>query len=116
MSLVASSWIPRAQVLEFTLRLCSLLINRLLRMCHMMGRCSFAHNYFGTNCKCHEADLNNFSFDKLTHYKEVTFEDRCALALVPLHEALGQPEPADWTITRHDGVRYSTPPQNILRT
>ena len=85
-------------------------------ICHVTGRRSFAHKYPGTNCKCHEADLFNFTFDKLQHYNERGFEECCALALVPLHEALGLPEPADWTITRHDGVRYSTPTQNILRT
>ena len=76
-------------------------------ICHVTGRRSFAHKYPGTNCKCHEADLFNFTFDKMQHYNERGFEECCALALVPLHEALGLPEPADWTITRHDGVCYT---------
>ena len=34
--------------------------------------------------------------------EQMTFERRCALALVPLWRALGQPEPENWTIERDD--------------
>eukprot|EP00967_Tisochrysis_lutea_P032697 scaffold38670_cov41-Tisochrysis_lutea.AAC.1 len=49
------------------------------------------------------------AFNPLTHYGSMTFERRCALALVPLHEALGQNEPEEWTITREDGVSAAGP-------
>ena len=75
-------------------------------LCHVMGRRSFGHDFFSPFCRCSEkaGDLFNYTYDALTHYAGISFEDRCNLALVPLWEALGEPEPANWTITRKDKV------------
>ena len=76
-------------------------------LCHVLGRRSFAHDYFSPNCKCSEnaGQLYDFSMDPLTHYDTLSFEERCELALVPLHEALGLQEPADWKVTKQGEVR-----------
>ena len=76
-------------------------------LCHVLGRRSFAHDYFSPNCKCSESSgqLYDFSMDPLTHYDTLTFEERYDLALVPLHEALGLQEPADWKVTKQGEVR-----------
>ena len=78
-------------------------------LCHALGRRSFAHDYFSPFCTCSEknGDLYNYAYDPLTHFDGLSFEERCNLALVPLWEALGEPEPAQWTITRKDKVRLS---------
>ena len=81
-------------------------------LCKSLGRRSFAHDFFSPNCRCCRSknELYDISKELLSHYDEdsISFEERCALALVPLHEALDLPEhliPDDWTITRHDKVR-----------
>ena len=76
-------------------------------LCHMLGRRSFAHDFFSPFCPCSErnGDLNNFTHDPLTHYDALTFQERCALALVAEWEALGEPEPTAWTIKRKDKVK-----------
>ena len=76
-------------------------------LCHVLGRRSFAHDFFSPFCPCSErnGDLNNFTHDPLTHYDALTYEERCALALVAEWEALGEPEPTAWTIKRKDKVK-----------
>ena len=80
-------------------------------LCHVLGRRSFAHDYFSPHCRCSEkkGQLNDFSRNPLTHYDDISFKERCALALVPLHEALGLPEPADWTVTNQGTVPPAAP-------
>ena len=68
--------------------------------CHVLGRRSFAYDYFSPQCDCKRADLYNLTFDPLEHYRGISFEERCARALVPEWEALGKDEPADWSIER----------------
>ena len=76
-------------------------------LCRALGRRSFAHDFFSPFCQCRESEggLHNYSRDPMTHYNALSFEERCSLALVPLWEALGEPEPADWTIKRKDKVK-----------
>eukprot|EP00966_Prymnesium_polylepis_P213267 4939280-Prymnesium_polylepis.1 len=68
----------------------------------MLGRRSFGHNLFSPFCPCSEraGDLYNYSYDPMNYYSGLDYEERCSLALVPLHEALGDPEPPDWAIKR----------------
>ena len=77
-------------------------------LCHVLGRRSFGHDFFSPHCGCSEKKkhLYNFTFNKATHYDGVTFEERCNLALVPLWEALGLPEPTDWTVTCNAQARH----------
>ena len=76
-------------------------------LCHVLGRRSFAHDYFSPSCKCSEkkGEFYDFSKNPITHYDEISFEERCSLALVPLWEALGEPEPPDWTVTNQGKVQ-----------
>eukprot|EP00966_Prymnesium_polylepis_P151994 3511013-Prymnesium_polylepis.1 len=90
-------------------------------LCHALGRRSFAHDFFSPFCPRRESagDLHNDTRDPMTHYNALYFEERCALALVPLWETLGEPEPTDWTITRRDKVRarratYTVPPARSI--
>ena len=80
-------------------------------LCHVLGRRSFAHDFFSPFCDCSEknGDLFNYTYDPLTHFAGLSFEERCNLALVPLWEALGEPEPPDWTITRNGMVSAPLP-------
>ena len=75
-------------------------------LCHVLGRRSFGHDFFSPHCKCSEKahQLYAFNFDPTTHFDGLTFEERCNLALVPLWEALDQPEPETWFIKRKDKV------------
>lgn len=75
-------------------------------LCKILGRRTFSHDCFSPCCACSESAGNfyDMSHDPLTHYGTMTFEKRCSLALVPLHEALGQPEPEDWKIFRENKV------------
>ena len=77
-------------------------------LCKILGRRTFSHDAFSPCCDCQESEgkFYDLSLDPMTHYGSMTFERRCALALVPLHEALNQPEPTSWTITRDDGVSW----------
>ena len=64
---------------------------------HVCGLTSHNADAFGgPMCGCCDADLYTFSFNKKTHYGRVTFAQLCARAHVPLHEALGEAEPAEW--------------------
>ena len=53
----------------------------------------------GPHCKCHGAKLFDFTMCKRTHHADCSFEEMCARAHVPLHEALGEPVPATWKFT-----------------
>jgi hypothetical protein len=53
----------------------------------------------GPHCKCHGAKLFDFTMCKRTHHADCSFEEMCARAHVPLHEALGEPAPATWKFT-----------------
>lgn len=66
---------------------------------HVCGLLSHNADAFGSPfCNCTDQDLYNFSKSKRTHYGSVSFELLCARAHVPLWEALGQPEPSNWTL------------------
>lgn len=67
-------------------------------LCHVLGRRDHTFEFFSPYCGCSRTDLYNYSFGD-NHYEEFTFEKRCDLGLVPIHEALGEPEPATWTVT-----------------
>ena len=43
--------------------------------------------------------LYDFTMCKRTHHADCSFEEMCARAHVPLHEALGEPVPATWKFT-----------------
>ena len=61
------------------------------------GLLSHNANCFGPpSCSCCDKDLYNFTFNKKTHYGQVTFATLCHRAHVPVWQALGQPEPARW--------------------
>eukprot|EP00967_Tisochrysis_lutea_P074358 scaffold99874_cov41-Tisochrysis_lutea.AAC.2 len=81
----------------------------------VLGRRTFSHDAFSPCCGCQESkgQFYDLSMDPLTHYGSMTFEKRCALALIAPHEALNQAEPKDWTILRDDGVKLARrpPPQ-----
>lgn len=68
-----------------------------------LGRRNMNHHYFSHSCGCGDENLYTLDFDSMTHYNCVTFEERCQRALVPLWEALGQPEPSTWTVTDMQG-------------
>ena len=67
-------------------------------ICHVLGRRDHTFEYFSPYCKCTRTDIYNYSFNG-KHYDEFSFEFRCGLGLVPLWEALCEPEPAQWTVT-----------------
>ena len=61
------------------------------------GLLSHNANCFGPpSCSCCDEDLYNFTFNKKTHYGQVTYATLCHRAHVPVWQALGQPEPARW--------------------
>jgi hypothetical protein len=64
------------------------------------GLLSHNANCFGPpSCSCSDDNLNNFTFDKKTHYGKVTFETLCHRAHVPVWQALGKAEPSTWSFT-----------------
>ena len=84
-------------------------------LCHVLGRRDHTFEYFSPYCPCTRTNLYNYSFDD-KHYDEFTFEHRCSLGLVPLWEALCEPEPDAWTVT--DPVTKKVrqePPRTPLR-
>ena len=54
-------------------------------------------------CTCCDEDetstLYDYTMDKRTHYGNTTFEELCHRAHVAPWEALGKPEPAEWSFT-----------------
>ena len=71
---------------------------------HCLGRRDQTHECFSPFCKGRdrqggESQLFDFSHDPASYYGELSFEEHCTLALVPLWEALEEPEPEDWTVT-----------------
>ena len=72
-------------------------------LCHSLGRRDHTHECFSPFCKCRDkaggdSQLYDLSHDQGSHYGEFTFEMHCALALVPLWEALEEEEPRDWSV------------------
>ena len=64
---------------------------------HVCGLTSHNADAFGAPfCKCCDRDIYKFSFDKKSHYGNVTFEQLCSRAHIPTWQALGQSEPAEW--------------------
>lgn len=80
-------------------------------LCHVLGRRDHTFEYFSPYCKCTRTDLYNYSFNE-KHYDEFSFEFRCGLGLVPLWEALCEPEPADWTVTDPATGKVRVKPSN----
>ena len=79
---------------------------------HVNGLRSHNHKSFGAPyCGCQEGQLFDFSKCKRTHYGQITYEMLCHRAHVPLHEALGEEEPAEWSMTcdKCNKVRLSSP-------
>ena len=72
-----------------------------------LGRKNMNFDYFSHSCTCADKDLYTLDFDALTHYDGISFEKRCAWALVPLHEALDLKEPAEWSVTDARGKTFS---------
>ena len=48
----------------------------------------------------------------MTHYDGITFEERCSLALVTLHETMGYEDESEWTIT--SAGKVSPPARQLL--
>jgi len=63
----------------------------------LLGRRSFAHDCFSACCGCSEkeGELNDYTKYYKSHYGELSYEDRCALAFVALWVALEEEEPTD---------------------
>jgi len=66
--------------------------------CHLMGRKNQNYDFFGVFCDCPDHSIYKLDYDPLTHYGTVTFACRGARAHVPEWEALGMPEPPEWTV------------------
>lgn len=67
---------------------------------HATGCSGNSADAFGApHCKCHGDKLYDFTMDKKTHHGGLDFETLCAMAHVPLHEALGLPTPRTWKFT-----------------
>lgn len=83
-------------------------------MCHVLGRQNMNADAFSFMCDCRDSkdQLYKLDFDKLLHYEGISFETRCGRALVPLWEALEQPEPETWEV--YNDIRKKVPPPNSL--
>ena len=69
-------------------------------MRHVNGLRSHNHNHFGAPfCSCTDVQLFDLSKCKRTHYGQISYEMLCNRAHVPLWLALGEPEPAEWSMT-----------------
>ena len=70
---------------------------------HVCGKNSHNADCFGAPaCRCRDADLFNFTFDKKTHYctkRGEAYERCCHLSHTPVWEALGEDEPETWSMT-----------------
>ena len=70
---------------------------------HITGKLSHNADCFGApSCSCTDAQLLDFTKPKKTHYSRgrgVSYERCCAMAHVPVWEALGDDEPDSWSMT-----------------
>ena len=68
--------------------------------CHLMGTRNMNHDAFGTQCDCRDCqdDMYDLTKSPLTHYDHLTFAVRVGRAHVAMHEALEEPEPAEWCV------------------
>ena len=69
-------------------------------LCHGLSRGPFSCDAaFSPHCLCPGHDIFKLDHEYASHYGAITFEQRVAWAHVPLHEALGQPEPeGEWWV------------------
>ena len=68
-------------------------------LCHGLARAGFQSDAALPHCMCPGADIFKLNHDHLSHYGNITMEQRAAWSHTPMHEVLGQPEPAgEWFI------------------